>query len=305
MNNDPSKLRERLAYHMFRQFGVPAPRAVHATLTVNGESLGLYSLVEQVDGRFARARFADGGDGNIYKERWPTSSEDPEYFRSGLETNEDDPEVDVSTAVAFAQAVRAAAPEELEGVLREYTDFDALMRYVAVDRAIENWDGITAFRCQPDEDVPPLPPAVAEAQRPPLGWSTCQNKNFYWYEATEPRRLWLVAWDTDISFPLIPSQFPPWDEPPTECKIQQRGRPPMCDPLIAAFSTTLRPHFVEAGEELLRDVFRPELLGPLIDTWLEQISPHLGSRDFLARRPEVLVNQVAECRTAFEEQLAR
>ena len=55
MNNDLSRLRERLAYFLFRRFGVPAPRAVHATLTVNGESLGLYALVEEIDSRFTRA----------------------------------------------------------------------------------------------------------------------------------------------------------------------------------------------------------------------------------------------------------
>ena len=65
-----SRLRERLAYHLFREMGVEAPRAVHAWLVMNGEPLGLYGLVENIDGRFTDEHF-ERGDGNLYKEQWP------------------------------------------------------------------------------------------------------------------------------------------------------------------------------------------------------------------------------------------
>jgi spore coat protein CotH len=44
---DSSSLRERLAYRLFREMGVAAPRAVHARLRINGELIGLFSLVEE------------------------------------------------------------------------------------------------------------------------------------------------------------------------------------------------------------------------------------------------------------------
>ena len=58
----------------------------------------------------------EGGKGNLYKERWPTSSEDPAYFQSGLETNEDDPDVDVSHVADFAAAYadQNRAPDRAE-----------------------------------------------------------------------------------------------------------------------------------------------------------------------------------------------
>ncbi|MEZ7971649.1 MAG: CotH kinase family protein, partial [Cyclobacteriaceae bacterium] len=36
MNNDDSQMHERVGYWLFRQMGVPAPRAVHARLNING-----------------------------------------------------------------------------------------------------------------------------------------------------------------------------------------------------------------------------------------------------------------------------
>jgi hypothetical protein len=38
MNRDPSMLKERLGYSIFRDFGVAAPRAAHARLLINGVS---------------------------------------------------------------------------------------------------------------------------------------------------------------------------------------------------------------------------------------------------------------------------
>ena len=58
---DPTKAREVLAYALFREAGVPAPRTALAevTLTVPGQYdkayLGLYTLVEPVDRAFLDA----------------------------------------------------------------------------------------------------------------------------------------------------------------------------------------------------------------------------------------------------------
>src|SRR5688572_31910563 len=46
MANDPSMMHERLAYMVAREAGLPASRATHALVTVNGEHYGLYAAVE-------------------------------------------------------------------------------------------------------------------------------------------------------------------------------------------------------------------------------------------------------------------
>ena len=40
-NLDPTKMRERLGYYMFRNFGIPAPRSNHAVIFINGKFSGL------------------------------------------------------------------------------------------------------------------------------------------------------------------------------------------------------------------------------------------------------------------------
>lgn len=277
LRNDFTLMHDRLSYFVFRAYGVPAPRAVHATLSVNGESLGLFLLVEQIDGRFARNNYEDGGEGNIYKERWPTSSSAADYFVSGLESNRDQP--DVSAMQRFAEALEGATDDTIEAVLREHTDFDALMRYFAVDRAVNHWDGPLAFRCRHESQVPALPPEVAAAQTPALGWEVCQNKNYYWYEESASGRLWLVPWDMDVTWGAY-SQFPDWNTEPTRCEIEHQGRPPRCDRLINWLATVLRPHYVRAGRALIEDgPFRPPVLMKVAERWYAQIAPFdpLGS----------------------------
>ena len=92
-NLDDSQMRERLAYWLFREMGVPAPRSIHARLLINGEYVGLFALTEQIDGRFTRYNY-DDGKGNLYKEIWPiTENAQPQSeqtFLSNLKTNEDD-----------------------------------------------------------------------------------------------------------------------------------------------------------------------------------------------------------------------
>jgi hypothetical protein len=146
---------------------------------------------------------------------------------------------------------------------------------------------------------------VLAAQTPALGWETCQNKNFYFYEASTQDRIWLVAWDTDMSFDSVPNPFPPWDEPPEVCEVRQSGRAPMCDPLIAWFATTLRPHYVDAGEQFLETVFRADVVEPVLRAWSAQIQPYLGFGDIFAADPEPLFDRVTEVHHEFVEELAR
>jgi CotH kinase protein len=67
MCNDPSQMREALAWRLFRSAGVPAARHSYAKLAINGRYLGLFSLIEQVDKRFLADHFGKNHRGNLYK----------------------------------------------------------------------------------------------------------------------------------------------------------------------------------------------------------------------------------------------
>ena len=59
-------VRDFVGYHAWREFGVAASRTSFAHVTVNGEELGIYVMVEQVDGGFIKRHF-NPPYGDLYK----------------------------------------------------------------------------------------------------------------------------------------------------------------------------------------------------------------------------------------------
>jgi hypothetical protein len=70
MYNDPSQMREALAWHLFRRVGVPSPRHTYAKLAFDETYRGLFSVIEQIDKAFLEEHFGKNDRGNLYKARW-------------------------------------------------------------------------------------------------------------------------------------------------------------------------------------------------------------------------------------------
>jgi hypothetical protein len=178
MSADPSKMRERLGYSLYRSMDLLAPRAVHARVYINGEYHGLFAAVEEVDGRFTTNRFPASGDGNLYKEIWPAAPITSADAKEALRTNEDPP--DVSDFLAFRDAVVASTETDFATKMAPYVDFDYLARFIVVNRAINDFDGVMAFY---------------------FGWGPPPaNHNLYWYHDTSSGRFMLIPWDLDKTF---------------------------------------------------------------------------------------------------------
>lgn len=269
MGNDASKMVERIGYKLFRDMNVFAPRAVHARLVINGELQGLFMLIEQIDGRFTRERFPDGGEGNLYKEVWPTSSSE-QYYLGGLKTNRDEnPSAD--KMVRFAAALQSATDANFEQMLDTWTDSDMLMRKMAVDRAIEHWDGIVAFYCG--------------------AGASCDNHNYYWYESTTEDKIWLIPWDLDRAMVWPPPirtiyGMPDWDDTssctPVSIFFNITGMPPGCDKLIGSMSRVMWSRYVAATQQLLAGPFTKAAMSARIDEIAAQIAPHVEADPWLS-----------------------
>ncbi|HZC73233.1 MAG TPA: CotH kinase family protein [Jatrophihabitans sp.] len=67
MYNDPSQMREAVAWHLFGQAGVPASRHTYARLNINDRYIGLFSVIEQVDKAFLKQHFQGKPHGNLFK----------------------------------------------------------------------------------------------------------------------------------------------------------------------------------------------------------------------------------------------
>lgn len=259
MNTDESLMRERLSYYLFRAMGIPAPRTVPVRLFVNGSLQGLFLLVEQVDGRFTRSRFGDGGKGNLYKEVWPKHADSSAYL-SALKTNEND-NPSVEKMERLTQALQGADSEEaLVAISDAWIDREYILNYLAVDRAIQNDDGAMHWYCD----------------GPNGGMELCDPHNFYWYEDEASDRMWLIPWDTDLTFrrdhiTTIPAV---WNDHEPRC--ESRGAPlgyfipPSCDPLISAWAS-FNDDYASALQAFLDGPFAAGNVAALLDTWQSQI----------------------------------
>ena len=259
MNNDPSMMRERLGYGMFRKMGVPASRATHAVLRVNGKA-EIYALVEEVDSRFTRSRFAEGGKGNLYKEIWPTNV-DPQAYLNALKTNEDD-QPSVERVLRFEQAIAEGSE-----AMANWMDVDVTTSYMAVDRVIVNDDGAFHLYCGGN--------SLSNNPNSP------SNHNYYWYEAKDTDRLWIVPWDLDHSLsdrPDGPHITTDWREPPTPAacnvcegfSLSAAGPPSACDAMFKNMLTWLAAYEAKI-DRFLEGPFRKEAVDAELASWKQQI----------------------------------
>ncbi|WP_437682402.1 CotH kinase family protein [Sorangium sp. So ce131] len=248
MTRDDTKLRERLAYDLYREMGVAAPRSAWATLYVNGETLGLYAVVEEIDGRFVDHHFPDAQDGPLYKEAWPISTE-TSYYAERVDANEE--EATHAGFVAFAEALAASEGQARLAALLQWTDVAELARYMAVDDAIMNFDGVTSFYVDKD--------------------GSASNHNYFFYEEPSSGTFRLIPWDLDNTLNLAAfenyGEVPHWTEAPADCSAElpvymgdEAVRAPGCDPLFNALS-----HDAEGYQAALDEL----LAGPFSEARLQ------------------------------------
>jgi hypothetical protein len=135
MNEDPSMLRERLAYLVYRAAGVPAARCTHVQVRVNGEPYGLFANLEAVNrGLIGRWFDDDGGTA------WEFSDAD---FRAdlldGFEVDFGDD--DRAPLEAVADALLLVDPDDAIAAAGEFTDMAAFQRFWAAGAYVTHFDG--------------------------------------------------------------------------------------------------------------------------------------------------------------------
>lgn len=181
---DPGSMNEILAYRLYRDAGVPAPRGTYARVlvTVPGKFdrklFGLYTIIENVDKNFAAAQlgtdagallkpvtpelFADlGDDWSKYVQTF-----DPKSPLSGAQSRR---------VIEFCKLVSKADDAEFAARVGDYLDLDRFARYMAVLSYLADLDGI-------------------------LG----PGQNIYIHLRTQTNKFEFLPWDQDHSF----GQFP-------------------------------------------------------------------------------------------------
>ncbi|AUL75393.1 spore coat protein CotH [Pseudoalteromonas sp. 13-15] len=133
--NDPSYMREVIAYELMDEMGVPTPEHAYVNFYVNGELFGLYLMVEAVDGEFVEKHFTNS-NGDLYKPDGTGSDllwlgdDIQSYTDINLQTNED-----TTDNGAFINFVESLDKGETSAI-----DIDTLLRYMSVSTSLSNLD---------------------------------------------------------------------------------------------------------------------------------------------------------------------
>eukprot|EP00747_Dinoflagellata_sp_TGD_P218003 gnl/TRDRNA2_/TRDRNA2_90320_c0_seq2.p1 gnl/TRDRNA2_/TRDRNA2_90320_c0~~gnl/TRDRNA2_/TRDRNA2_90320_c0_seq2.p1 ORF type:complete len:559 (+),score=75.61 gnl/TRDRNA2_/TRDRNA2_90320_c0_seq2:83-1759(+) len=284
--NDPTMMREKLAYSLYREMGVATVRQTYVHVKLNTPNvkriMGVHLLTENIDGRFTETFFR-GGDGNLWKELWP-GTQDKNLYRTLLETNEDT--ADVSRYMEFSNRLAATKTDvDIVKVLRNYTPAKKWARFWAVDRTVDHWDGPSNFR------------GSVTGQKGSF-WS----HNFFMYQYDRRRvrdqQFMVIPWDMDGTFPWdVPGMIsvtnknmvagrPDFDAPVCESGGEQciqcetygamiKSLPPSCVPIVRTALRGLRSDFMNASYELLAGPLQPCRINAKLERWGNLIAPFM------------------------------
>ena len=132
---DSSYLKEQIGSEIFESAGIPSPRVGHATVSLNGKSLGMYVLREGFSESFLQRHFP-GTIGTLYD------------TEAGHDVDQDiEPDLVGTGGDAHIQLkALASAAKELDLMrrwagLEAILDVDMVLRFMAAEMMICHWDG--------------------------------------------------------------------------------------------------------------------------------------------------------------------
>jgi len=133
--NDPSFMREVIAYDLLKEMNVATPSHAYVNFYVNGELKGLYLMVEAVDGEFIENNFAND-NGDLYKPdgtgsdlQW-IDSDISSY--SGINQQNNEETTDNGAFINFVDQLAQGSTDVIA--------VDNLLRYMSVSVALSNLD---------------------------------------------------------------------------------------------------------------------------------------------------------------------
>lgn len=240
---DPSNMNEAVAYQLFRDAGVPAPRTSFAKvfITVPGthdhKYFGLYNLVEDVGSGFTAQHFGVA-DGALLK---PVT---PQLFADlGDDWNAYNQTYDPKGKLSEAQKKRIiqtckffsrVSDDEFAENVGDYIDLENFARYLAVTAWLTDLDGL-------------------------LG----PGQNFYLYLHPKTQKFSFIPWDQDQVFGQFPRGSQEQRETLSIHKPWTGNNNRFLEKMfkVEAFKTK----YLAALKELNQSVFRPDRFSPQVD----------------------------------------
>lgn len=176
--NDPSLVHDAIAFKLFRDAGLTASRTSYTKLWINGEYIGLYVIIENVDKTFLKSHFgSSGNDGNLYKTDrgagvsldW-LGSEPTGYKVQGLKLNTNESEDDWTRLISFIDLINNNHSDDFKQQFESSFDVHSYLKILVIEKCIRSWDSY---------------------------WGG--GNNFYLYEHPDGKIRW-IPWDMNETF---------------------------------------------------------------------------------------------------------
>ncbi len=267
---DPSWMNDVLAYRLFREAGVPAPRTSYARvfLTVPGtqqrQYLGLYELVEDVDDDFLLRSFGSK-NGALLKPSTPRPftylGEDWKAYEQSYEPKSKMTPAQQRRIIELCKLVSDAPDAEFADKIGSYVDLEPFARFMAATVLMSDLDSILLT-----------------------------GQNYYTYLDPKTQKLRFIAWDKDHSFGYFPMGSPEEREQLSLTRPWQ-GENPFLKRVfrVPAFRTP----YLARIKELNATHFRPERLARQVTELAAAIRPAIReeSPEKLARFEKVIAGE--------------
>ena len=252
--NDPTWMREVLAFRFFRDAGVPAPRTSYARIyiTVNGAVAhwyrGLFSVMEDVDENFIADRFGTKGGMLLKPMMTPVVTKifqpqgnDWTAYEKQYNPKSPPSEAEKKRLMDFCQFVATAPDDRFAAEFGNWVELDAFVRYIAATSALANLDSIFDA-----------------------------GKNFYVWLDPRTQKFQFIPWDQDHTFGEYPSHIQrtlsiarPW-APGTRFMERVFGVPDFFKPYMAKVAeyrkTIFLPERMIGQADEIAPVIRPAVV---------------------------------------------
>lgn len=218
---DPSFMREVLAYDVIREY-VPAPRTSYANIYVDGELLGFYVQVEQVDEIFLN-RWFDSASGDLYKAgddgatmQYRGDSAEDYSAEFEIKTNEDDS--DWQDLISFLDVLNNSSDDDFEQLLEENMDVDGALAILAFNMVLSHFDSYTG-----------------------------SSRNYYLYNNPADDKMYLMPWDLNEAFGAYTNNWDVYEQ--SVFSTSNLSERPLFRRILE--NTELKLRYIEKIEEML------------------------------------------------------
>ncbi|MEO8482770.1 MAG: CotH kinase family protein [Acidobacteriota bacterium] len=259
---DPTWMNEALAFRLYRDAGVPAPRTAFARvyLTAKGGEadryLGLYTLVENVDESFTQSRFKVDG-GALFKPvtilPFKFLSKDWKDYNQMYDPKTDLTDADKQRVIDFCDMLTHASDDVFTAQIGSFLDVDAFAKYMAVVVWMANPDSLLE-----------------------------QGQNYYVHFNPTTKKYVFLPWDQDHSF----GQFIPWRSIESQQKldimhpwVNRFERAPFAsqvdyDLMTRTFKLeAFKRSYLAALAALTRTLTQPERIAKQVDDLIPVLAP--------------------------------